>query len=101
MSDKPTDSQTSLRDKILAERDKGNLVYAHIEGYSAVNVEDFVKQPADGILYDLNRDEATALAFIHEKKWVNDFAVALTIRKLVQQRDELAAKLADHQRNPI
>ncbi len=28
MSDKPTAEQESLRDKILAERDKGNLVYA-------------------------------------------------------------------------
>lgn len=101
MSDKPTKAQEELKDKILAERDKGNLVYAHIEGYSVVSVEDFVKQPADGILYDLNRDEVTALAFIHEKKWVNDFAVALTIRKLVAQRDELAAKLAEHQRSPI
>lgn len=95
MSDEPTKGQVSLRDKILAERDKGNLVYAHIEGYSVVSVDDFVKQPADGILYDLNRDEATALAFMHEKKWVNDFAVALTIRKLIEQRDTAIAALKE------
>ena len=83
----PSKEQESLRDKILAERDKGNLVYAHLEGYSVVKVEDFVKQPAEGMLYDLNRGEEVSLSFITEKKWVNDFAVALTIRKLVEQRD--------------
>ena len=86
----PSKSQEGLRDKILAERDKGNLVYAHIEGYSVVSVEDFVKQPVDGMLYDLNRGEEVSLSFITEKKWVNDFAVALVIRKLVEQRDEFA-----------
>ena len=83
----PSKSQDGLRDKILAERDKGNLVYAHIEGYSVVSVEDFVKQPVDGMLYDLNRGEEVSLSFITDQKWVNDFAVALVIRKLVEQRD--------------
>ena len=89
--DKPSPAQENLRDKILAERDKGNLVYAHIEGYSVVSVEDFVKQPVEGMLYDLNRGEEVSLSFITEKKWINDFAVALVIRKLVEQRDALRA----------
>ena len=93
-SETPSAAQESLRDKILAERAKGNLVYAHIEGYSVVSVEDFVKQPAEGMLYDLNRLEEVALSFITEKKWVNDFAVALTIRKLVEQRDAALAPSA-------
>lgn len=93
-SDTPTETQESLRDKILAERDKGNLVYAHIEGYSVVAVDDFVKQPVDGMLYDLNRGEEVILSFITEKKWINDFAVALTIRKLVEQRDNAERRLA-------
>lgn len=93
MSDRAANAQKSLRDKILSERDKGNLVYAHVEGYSVVSVEDFVKQPVDGMLYDLNRGEEVSLSFINEKKWVNDFAVALTIRKLVEQRDAAIATL--------
>ena len=83
----PSDAQESLRDKILSERDKGNLVYAHVEGYSAVSIEDFVTQPVEGMLYDLNRGEEISLTFITDKKWVNDFAVALVIRKLAEQRD--------------
>ena len=50
-------------------------------------IEEFVKQPVDGMLYDLNRGDEVSLTFIHERKWVNDFAVALVIRKLVEQRD--------------
>jgi hypothetical protein len=46
------------------------------------DLDEFIKQPADGILYDLNRLEETALTFIDDPKWVNDFAVALVIRKL-------------------
>lgn len=94
MSEKSSAEQEGLRDKILAERAKGNLVYAHIEGYSVVSVDDFVKQPVDGILYDLNRGEEVSLSFITEQKWVNDFAVALTIRKLVEQRDEARKAVA-------
>jgi hypothetical protein len=59
-----------------------------------IDLEEFVKQPADGILYDLNRGEECALSNTDSIRWVNDFAVALTIRKLVEQRDAALAKLA-------
>ena len=60
-----------------------------------ISLDDFVRQPADGILWDLNRDEACALSNAPDIRWVNDFAVALTIRKLVEQRDAAEAKLAE------
>ena len=65
----------SIRDKVLAEWDKGNLVYADIEGLKSIKLDDFIKQPLDGMLYDINRDTATILTFIDEPKWVNDFAL--------------------------
>jgi len=65
----------SIRDKILAEWDKGNLVYADIEGLKSIKLEEFVKQPLEGMLYDINRDTATILTFIEEPEWVNDFAL--------------------------
>lgn len=78
-----------LKDFILSERGEGRLVFRGLPGsFMGAKLDEFVEQPADGILYDLNRDEATTLTFIHEPKWVNDFAVALVIRKLVAQRDE-------------
>jgi len=65
----------TIRDKVLAEWNKGNLVYADIEGLKSIKFEDFINQPLGGILYDINRNLATILAFIDDPKWVNDFAL--------------------------
>ena len=65
----------SIRDKVLSEWGKGNLVYADIEGLKSIKFEEFIKQPLEGMLYDINRNTATILTFIDEPKWVNDFAL--------------------------
>lgn len=96
---KPSKAQEELKAHILAERAKGNIVFQAMPGeFMSAPLEAFLKQPADGILYDLNRLEEIALTFIHEPKWVNDFAVALVIRKLVEQRD--AAQTAAPEARP-
>ena len=82
--------QQEIREHVLAERAKGNIVVQAMPGeFLSMSLEKFVEQPAEGMLYDLNRLEEIALSFIGDPKWVNDFAVALTIRKLVEQRDAL------------
>ena len=65
----------SVCDWVLAEWDKGNLVYADIEGLKSIKFKDFIKQPLEGMLYDINRNAATILTFIEAPKWVNDFAL--------------------------
>ncbi len=73
------------------EAEKGNVCFFDMPDHIVkVNLNDFVKQPADGILYDLNRDQATSSAFISrgDTKWVNNFAVALVITKLKQLIDK-------------
>ena len=65
----------SIRDKVLAEWNKGNLVYADIEGLKSIKLEEFIKQPLEGMLYDINRNTATILTFLDDPKWVNDFAL--------------------------
>ena len=65
----------SIKDKVLEEWDKGNLVYADIDGLKSIKLEDFIKQPLEGMLYDTNRDIATILTFLDDPKWVNDFAL--------------------------
>jgi hypothetical protein len=74
---------------ILEKRAEGKLVVMGLEGLMSMDVKEFIKQPVDGILYDLNRLEETALTFIDDPKWVNDFAVALTIRELYAQNELL------------
>lgn len=88
-------SREELRDLVLAERKNGNVVCYVLPGQLMVTpLDQFVEQPADGLLYDLNRGEEVSLTFLGDPKWVNDFAVALTIRKLMQQRDEACHALA-------
>ena len=85
---------TPLKDKILAERAAGNIVFWGAPGeLMTAKLDDFIKQPVDGMLYDLNRLEEVTLTFLDDPKWVNDFAVALVIRKLVTDRDEARREL--------
>ena len=94
----PAPTVPKLRDKILAEREKGNIVFWGLPGeLNGVKLDDFVEQPAERILYDLNRLEEISLTFLGDAKWVNDFAVALTIRKLVEQRDAARSLLAQRE----
>ena len=50
-------------------------VYADIEGLKSIKFEEFIKQPLEGMLYDINRNTATILTFIDDPKWVNDFSL--------------------------
>lgn len=105
-ADKPEqdapDAVDDLKKKILAERDKGNVVFQMLPGeFYVANLDRFIEQPADGILYDLNRLEEVCLTFIDDPKWVNDFAAALTIRKLhatIAALREEVSRLTDNQR---
>jgi len=83
---------SELRDKILSETKKGNVVIATFEGLKVTELSEFIKQPADGLLYDLNRDEATILTFIDNPKWINDYAVCMVIHALKARIRELENK---------
>ncbi len=71
-----------IKDKILEEYKKGNIVLSGIEGLRAMPIKEFIKQPIEGMLYDLNRNEAVVLTFLPDPKWINDYAVAKVIAEL-------------------
>ena len=73
---------TNLKDRILFEAERGNVVINTIEYLAVVPLDKIIEQPTEGLLYDLNRDKATILTFVNDEKWINDFAVALVIEKL-------------------
>lgn len=88
-----------VRETVLKARSEGKIAMWLLPGQLGITpLEDFLKQPADGILYDLNRLEECALSNAPDIRWVNDFACAMVIRKLVEQRDE-ALRVAAEQ-NP-
>jgi len=71
-----------LRDKVLQAQGEGKVVLSTIEGLVEMRLDDLINQPAEGILYDLNRDRPTVLTFLEDPKWINDFAVGAVITKL-------------------
>ena len=90
------DEKKKWSEIVLEERDKGNVVYLAIDTVLVAPVKEIIKQPADGLLWDLNRDEVTALTFMDEEDkihWVNNFAVALVIKELKKRIDELEAEI--------
>lgn len=83
-------------DFILAKKKEGKAVYyVSPNELAASTLENLCNQPADGILYDLNRDEASILAFASEDDpyWVNNFATAQVIRYLKGRIEELEKQL--------
>jgi hypothetical protein len=84
-----------LKEMVLKARNEGKVVmWVLPDQLMTAPVEEFVKQPADGILWDLNRGEECALSSTDSIRWVNDFAVAVTIRELVKQRDTAIAAVS-------
>ena len=71
-----------VKELILQKAKEGKIVFATFEGLMSADINEFVKQPADGILYDLNRLPEVVMTYIDDPKWVNDFAVQLVIKKL-------------------
>ena len=76
------EARKELRDIILEEAKKGNVVFKGIDGYSVANLDDFIAQPTMGLLYDLNRSPETITMFLDDPKWVNDYAVYQVIKRL-------------------
>ena len=75
--------------KFIKQKEKeGKIVFNSMEGLQEIKLKDFIKQPTEGILYDLNRDKMTVLTFIENEKWVNDYAVGLVIEELKKHYDK-------------
>ena len=50
-------------------------MYADFDGLKSIKFEDFIKQPLEGMLYDINRCLPVIVTYIEDQKWVNDFAL--------------------------
>jgi hypothetical protein len=69
--------------KLIMDAEKeGNVVVWTIEGLASMPLSEIIKQPTEGLLYDLNRDKATIWTLMKDDKWVNDYACALVITAL-------------------
>lgn len=81
---------------IRAKKEEGKVAYYILPDQIVVlTLKELCDQPADGILYDLNRGEETILAFASEDNpyWLNNFATAQVIRYLKGRVEELEQQL--------
>lgn len=58
-----------------------------LDGLMSIPISEFVTQPAEGLLYDLNIDRLTTITRGSEGdvRWVNDYAMALIVEYLMKQ----------------
>jgi len=92
-----TPELTELKDKIQAEYTNGNMVFLSCDDFHVFKMEDFIKQDADGILYDLNHIEPAILADLTTPSWINNYAVAKVIRALKAKIEQLEKQTTPHQ----
>lgn len=77
-----------LKNFIREKEKEGKIVFMTCEGPMIADLDEFIQQSAQGILYDLNRDKATTMTLASEDnlRWINDYAVAVVIEKLCESR---------------
>lgn len=83
--------KNQLLDDIDKAKAEGKITIMTATDIRTYDIADFIKQPTSGILYDLNRDYATAAHRIKqgEVRGVNDYATAVTIEALKARIAEL------------
>lgn len=89
------EDKEELKNLVLQKEKEGKVALMTPEGLLSANLEVFIKQPTEGLLYDLNRDKATVLTLM-DKKWVNDYAVGLVIAKLKEYYDNAKQPTDDY-----
>lgn len=77
-------------ERIRKNEEQGMITMMTVCGMMSMPIENFCRQSADGLLYDLNRDEATTVCLGSQglERWVNDYAAAKVIRYLINQLEE-------------
>ena len=76
-----------LKDKYNKE---GKIVFMTIDGMVESSIENLLNQPIEGLLYDLNRDEATLATQAENTKnqrFINDYALTNIVRYLLNERN--------------
>ena len=77
-----------ILEKISNHRHKGEIVIMTVDGIMVARIEDIIKQPVEGLLYDLNRDDATLGTLFRtsgDMKYINDIAMANIVKYLMKK----------------
>lgn len=72
------ETNNEILDKVLALQGDNKVAFMTVDGLKYSPIDEFVKQPLEGQLYDVNRDRATLYSMANEnknKRWINDLAL--------------------------
>lgn len=98
------ENNKELADFILERAKENKVVFRTFDGLCEINIDDFLAQPTEGLLYDLNRDAVTVMSWIdsdENTKWVNDYAVMLVITRLKERVETLEKVNAELRQHPL
>lgn len=73
---------------VIKDNEKHGIVTIQsIDGLLSCPLDKIVEQPAEGLLYDLNRDKLTTITLGKDgmERWINDYAVAVVIEYLMKE----------------
>ena len=82
----------TIREIVQDCMENKRIPFMNEEGIFTAEYENFTSQPAEGMLYDLNRDFATSYT-LYSPRTVNDLGCAVLITHLVNENTELKKKL--------
>lgn len=89
----------NIKKLVLEEEKKGNIVYNTPFGLYSAELDTFLSQSTESMLYDLNRDFGTILGQIGDVKWVNDYALSKVVIELKKRLAEAEEKLKEKMEN--
>lgn len=72
------ETNNEILDKVLALQGDNKVAFMTVDGLKYSPIDEFVKQPLEGQLYDVNRDRANLYSMANEnknKRWINDLAL--------------------------
>lgn len=99
-----------ILDKIRELKKVNTIVFMTEEGLMTCDIEKIISQPIEGLLYDLNRDEATLSTMANSKslRWVNDMALVNVLKfiyneniNLKKEVEDLKLELGEYMKDPF
>ena len=76
-----------IENLIIESAKAGNVVTMQLDTLWSSDLDAFISQPTNSLLYDLNRSPETTLTLKDGRRWINDYAVYLVIKRLKEMVD--------------
>lgn len=89
---------TEILNKILELEKENEIVFMTESGLMTSSIEKIIKQPIEGLLYDLNRDKTSLMTMVNSKslRWVNDMALVNVLKYVLDKLNDSNSDSSKH-----